>query len=420
MRRLLKVVAALALLFALTQVPFIYRRRQLSQLDAAIRSLNAQRAATDDAGVADYPGAIHVHSSLGGHSTGTLAEVVAGAKAAGLAFVVMSEHPSPYTDTRAATLSGTHEGVLFVPGNETNESERDRLLTFGGSTRPNDSGSPQPAAPTPPAPTPTDAGVAPTQSLIDRAKSAGQLVFVAHPETFGGWQTARGFDGMEVYNLHADARNARPLTLFFDGLWSYRSFPALLWARFHESPDENLRRWDELTAEGRRVVAVAGNDAHANVGVSLQDLTGKPLFQIKLDPYERSFRVVRTHVLTPRGQTFDADALLAALSAGHAYVAFDLLSDATGFRFTASNGAEQKTLGDEIALASGVRLKVSTPVESRVVLVKDGRRVGEKVARGAEWTASERGVYRVECYLPQLPAPVGGTPWIISNPIYVR
>lgn len=420
MRRLLKLVAALLVLFALTQVPFVYRRRQLSQLDAAIRSLNSQRAATDDAGLADYPGALHVHSFLGGHSTGTLAEVVAGARAAGLAFVVMSEHPSTYTDTRAATLRGTHEGVLFIPGGESNESERDRLLTFGGSLQPNDSGSLQPAAQSPHASTPTDVSIASTQSLIDRAKSSGQLVFVAHPETFESWQTARGFDGMEVYNLHADAKHARPLTLFFDGLWSYRSFPQLLWARFHQTPTENLRRWDGLTAEGRRVVAIAGNDAHANVGVSLQDLTGKTIFRIKLDPYERSFRVVRTHVVIPRDQAFNADTLLAALAAGHAYVAFDLLSDATGFRFTASNGAEQKILGDEIALASGVRLRVSTPVESRVVLVKDGRRADEKVAREAEWTVGERGVYRVECYLPQLPAPLNETPWIISNPIYVR
>ncbi|MCA1629556.1 MAG: CehA/McbA family metallohydrolase [Acidobacteria bacterium] len=420
MRRLLKVCAALLVLFALTQAPFVYRRRHLSRLDAAIRSLNAQRAATDDAGLADYPGALHVHSSLGGHSTGTLAEVVAGARAAHLAFVVMTEHPSAYTDTRAATLSGTHDGVLFVPGTESSESERDRLLAFGGSDTPGGSSSMQPAAQSQPAALPADANAAPTQSLIDRAKAAGQLVFVAHPETFEGWQTARGFDGMEVYNLHADAKNARPLTLFFDGLWSYRSFPDLLWTRFHQTPTENLRRWDELTAVGRRVVAVAGNDAHANVGVSLQDLTGRSIFQIKLDPYERSFRVVRTHVLAPRGQAFDADALLAALSAGHAYVAFDLLSDATGFRFTASNGAEQKILGDEIALVSGVRLRVAAPVESRVVLVRDGRRVDEKVARGAEWAVGERGVYRVECYLPQLPAPLGATPWIISNPIYVR
>jgi hypothetical protein len=412
MRRSLKILLALLALSAISQAPFIYRRQQLARLDAAIRKLNSERAATDDAGLADYKGALHVHSSLGGHSTGTPADIVEGAKANGLAFVVMTEHPSSLTDTRAATLSGFHDGVLFIPGNETSEQERDRLLTFGGTPAPNGAIE----SPTP-APNPVAAS---TQTLIDRAKAAGDLVFVAHPETFESWQTARGFDGIEIYNLHADAKHVRPFVLFFDGLWSYRSFPELLWTRFHENPTENLRRFDELTSQGRRVVAVAGNDAHANVGVSLQDLTGKPLFRIRLDPYERSFRVVRTHVLAPRGQTFDAATLLAALAAGHAYVSFDVLGDATGFRLTATNGAEAKLMGDEINLAGGVRLRVAVPVESRVVVVKDGRKFDEKVTRNNEWAISEPGVYRVECYLPQLPAPSNETPWIISNPIYVR
>jgi hypothetical protein len=426
MRRLLKILLVLFVLVAISQTPFIYRRHQLARLDATIRNLNAQRTATDDAGLADYKGAMHVHSALGGHSTGTLAEVVEGARANGLAFVVMSEHPSGLTDTRAATLRGTHAGVLFVPGNETNESQRDRLLTFGGSTRAPVSNEANAADSTDANATDvnaTNANVASTQTLIDRAKSAGDLVFIAHPETFESWQTARGFDGMEVYNLHADAKHVHKLTLFFDGLWSYRGFAPLLWTRFYEAPTENLRRFDELTAGGRRVVAVAGNDAHANVGVSLQDLTGKSLFKIRLDPYERSFSVVHTHVLIPRDQTFDTSSLLAALAAGHAYVSFDLLCDATGFRFTATNGTEpggSKSQGDEIALAGGVRLRVVAPVETRIVVVKDGREFGERVGREAEWQAAERGVYRVECYLPQLPAPLDAKPWIISNPIYVR
>jgi hypothetical protein len=37
-----------------------------------------------------------------------------------------------------------------------------------------------------------------------------------------------------------------------------------------------------------------------------------------------------------------------------------------------------------------------------------------------EFQVSEKGIYRVEVYLPQLPLPAGAQPWIISNPIYVR
>src|ERR671938_448150 len=284
LRRLFKLALALLLVLLAAQTPFIYHRYQLGRLAATIRQLNAQRAASADDPYADYKGALHVHSSLGGHSTGTLAEIVQAAKANSLAFVVMTEHPTADIDTAAQTLSGVHGGVLFVAGSETSESADDRLLTFGRDAHA------LAAAPG-----------ASTQALIDQAKQAGQLVFVAHPETFRSWQAARGFDGMEIYNLHADAKHVNRLALFFDGLWSYRAYPHLLWTRFHEAPTENLRRWDELTAEGRRVVAVAGNDAHANVGLSLQQLTGRPLLQLKLDPYERSFRVVRTHVLIARG-----------------------------------------------------------------------------------------------------------------------
>lgn len=403
LRRWLKLALALAFVLLVTQTPFIYRRHQLGRLAATIQQLNAERAADTDDAYADYKGALHIHSALGGHSTGTLADIIQAAKANSLAFVVMTEHPAADMDTAAQTLSGMHGGVLFVAGSETNESADDRLLTFGRAAR-----------------TPSAPPGASTQDLIDEAKQAGQLVFVAHPETFRSWQTARGFDGMEVYNLHANAKQINRLSLFFDGLWSYRAYPHLLWTRFYETPAENLRRWDELTTAGRKIVAFAGNDAHANVGLSLQQLTGKPLLQLKLDPYERSFQVVRTHVLIAKDRPLDADTLLAALAAGHTYVAFDLLCDASGFRLTAANGHEQGLMGDELPLRDGVRLSVSAPVESRVVLIQDGQRFAEARAARHEWTVTQPGVYRVECYLPQLPAPLNGQPWIISNPVYVR
>jgi len=37
-----------------------------------------------------------------------------------------------------------------------------------------------------------------------------------------------------------------------------------------------------------------------------------------------------------------------------------------------------------------------------------------------DFPVTERGVYRVEVYLPEVEAIIGEKPWIISNPIYVR
>jgi hypothetical protein len=417
----LKGALVLAGLLVIAQTPALYRRYQLSRLAATIQQLNAQRTVATDDPYADYKGAIHVHSSLGGHSTGTLAEIIQAARANALAFVVMTEHPAADMATAAQTLNGLHGGVLFVAGNETSESAQDHLLTFGGKpSEVMNAATASTAAVGQNTNAPTT-GKLTTQELIDRAKHAGQLVFIAHPETFNSWQTAHGFDGMEIYNLHANAKQINRLALFFDGLWSYRSYPQLLWTRFYETPTENLQRWDELTAhEGRRVVAIAANDAHANVGLSLQELTGKPLLQVKLDPYERSFQIVRTHVLIEKSQPLTTDTLLQALAAGHAYVSFDVLCDASGFRLTADNGQERKLLGDEIALRDGVRLHVVAPFACQLVLIKDGQRFDEARGPEREWTVNQAGVYRVEGYLPQLPAPLNQKPWIISNPIYVK
>lgn len=409
MRRFWKLLLVVLLVALLAQTPFIYRRYRLGRLNAKIQELNSARTADTDPAYADYKGAIHVHSFLGGHSTGTFADITKAAQSNSLTFVVMTEHPSNDYDTRAMTLKSLRGGVLFVQGSETSESDADRFLTFGGAATAG-----------------YTVAAASTQEHINRAKAAGQLVFVAHPETFRGWREASGFDGMEIYNLHADAKNINRLTLFFDGLWSYRSYPHLLWTRFYESPAANLQRFDELTAPegGHKVVAIAGNDAHANVGLSFRDLAGHTFFELKLDPYERSFQIVRTHVLVERGQSLGEQNLLTALASGHAYVSFDILCDASGFRFTATNGAEQKLMGDEIALppsGTGVRLQVATPVKSRIAIFRQGQVVSEaNEVTSHEWTTQAAGVYRVICYLPQLPPPLDEKPWIISNPIYVR
>ncbi len=118
MKRWKKVSLILLALFLLLQIPFIYRRARLGSLYRAIRQVNSERAVDPAASdYADYKGVIHVHTSLGGHSYGTLSEVIRAASENGLNFVVMTEHPSDLMDTSEQTLKGVHAGVLFVNGN---------------------------------------------------------------------------------------------------------------------------------------------------------------------------------------------------------------------------------------------------------------------------------------------------------------
>ena len=405
LRRWQKIALVVAGLVVLSQTPFMYRRYRLGRLRAEIDAVNAARVApAEDDPFAEFKGVIHVHTFLGGHSLGAFDEVVEAARANSLDFVVMTEHPSRHVNTAEATLKGVHEGVLFVNGSELAAANGERIFALPG-TGTHDSSAPD------------------AQSLITENKTDGRLAFVAYPETVRDW-SFKGYDGIEVYNLYTNSKRMSYTRLLFDLLWSYRSHADLLFSSFYERPADNLRRWDELMSAGTlRLTAIAGNDAHSNVGLYFGDRTGEPFLGIKLDPYERSFRVVRNHVLLEKGQPLDSATLLDALRRGRSFIAFDLFGDATGFRFTAESSSERKMMGDEIALADGgeVLLKVTTPVQSRVVFMRDGETVHEeRDATSVEFSTNAKGVYRVEVYLDRLRDFIGDGPWIISNPIYVR
>ena len=355
-------------LLLLSQIPFAYRRFKLRRLSNAIQQLNSQRTAAESNGFKEYTGVVHVHSFLGGHSAGTFSEIISAAQANQLQFVIMTEHTEKEFDTAAMTLKGTHGGVLFVNGNETSAENGDRLLVL-----------------------------------------PGDVSIVAYPQEFKNWDTAR-VNGVEVYNVFTNARQANPVVAFFDVLWSQRAYPDLIFALYFKRPDESLKKWDQALARAR-LTATGGNDAHANIGVSLNDSSGKKLLGIQLDPYNVSFRLVRLHVLIDEHKSLDEVSLMEAIRAGHCFIGFDYLGDASGFSFEADHAIQ----GDEIKVETP--LKIKTPVASRVVLYKDGSVIlDESGVTSRVFNAVEPGVYRVEAYLPQL----GNRLWIISNPIYVR
>ncbi len=372
------ILLAIVLLLVISQVPFAYRRYKLRRLNAALQQLHSQRVAQQQNGFVDYKGVVHVHSFLGGHSSGTFSEIISAAQANQLQFVIMTEHAEKEFDTAAMTLSGMHGGVLFINGNEVNAPNGDRLLVL-----------------------PAEVSIA------------------AYPEEFKRLD-APGLNGVEIYNVFTNAKQINPLVAFFDVLWSQRSYPELMFALYLRRPEESLKKWDQALARSR-LTATPGNDAHSNIGVSLKDSSGRTLLGIQLDPYETSFRLVRLHVLIEQNKSLDATSLLDSVKAGHCFVGFDFLGDPTGFSFEAENSGERKIQGDEISLQSETRLRVQTPVPTRIVVFKDGAVFMEESGVTAkELPITERGVYRVEVYLPQLGSMVAQKPWIISNPIYVK
>jgi hypothetical protein len=397
MTRARKLLLVLVGLILLSQIPFVYRRFRLRRLNNAIQSIKTSTVAD---GLVEYQGVIHVHSFLGGHSSGTFQEIISAARANHLNFVIMTEHAEKEIDTAAMTLQGLHDGILFVNGNEVSSASGDRLLTIPG-----DSSS-------------AGADKISTAELATNARARKALSIIAYPNEFKSW--GNDFEGIEVYNVFTNAKEYNRLVAFFDALWAYSSYRDLLFTNFYQRPTDALKRWDLLSANGK-LVATAGNDSHSNIGASINDSSGKQLVGIKLDPYSTSFHLVRMHVLLPRDQSLDSTTLLEAIRAGHCYIGFEVLGDPSGFRFSATNGVTTATQGDELPLQPGTVLKIRTPVKARLLVLKNGEvQIDESDVQEKEIQINDRGVYRVEVYLPQLGKPVGDQPWIISNPIYVR
>ncbi|HXR99105.1 MAG TPA: hypothetical protein VN724_01000 [Pyrinomonadaceae bacterium] len=368
------ILLVILFLLLLSQIPFAYRRFKLRRLSNAIQQLESQRTPTQTNGFKEYKGVVHVHSFLGGHSAGTFSEIISAAQTNQLQFVIMTEHTEKEFDTAAMTLQGTRGGVLFINGNEKSAENGDRLLVL-----------------------------------------PGDVSIVAYPQEFKNWDTAR-VNGVEVYNVFTNAKQANPVVAFFDVLWSQRAYPDLIFALYFRRPDENLKKWDQALTRAR-LTATGGNDSHANIGVSLNDSSGKKLLGIQLDPYAVSFRLVRLHVLIEQNKPLDATTLVEAIRAGHCFIGFDFLGDSSGFVFEAENPGERKIQGDEISLGADTKLQIRSPIPASVTIFKDGAVLfGQDGMTSREIPVKDRGVYRAEIYLPEL----GNLPWIISNPIYVR
>ena len=280
------------------------------------------------------------------------------------------------------------------------------------------------------------------QALVDAAGRAGALTFIAHPfesaaELFGetalswtAWHVS-GFTGMEIWNYMSE---------FKDLLTSRAS--ALRYALNPETgiagpKAEILNKWDELTAEGRKVVAIGGVDAHGTA-YRLGAL------QRVIFPYEFLFRQLATHLLTeaPLTGVYETDRplVLAALARGHCFVGYDGAAPTRGFRFTLHTDAGTFLMGDEVANHSGVTMEIAVPTRpgqaphpsgaAKAAVAETGVRVSTHLIRNgvpmARWEnqtnlthivpARETGVYRVEVHLRYQGRLRG---WIFSNPVYL-
>jgi len=341
-------------------------------------------------GLSRVKGVVHVHTTLS-DGGGTPEEVIAAARAAGLQFLVLTDH----NNLDAKSFEGYHDGLLVIVGTEVSTGAGhvlglglpDPVFRFSGDA---------------------------ADALAD-VRDLGGVAFAAHPMSpredfrWTGWELP-GPWGLELLNGDSQWRAAGwGRLLATAALYGVNRRYALLGSL--TSPAATLARWDDLLRQ-RDVPGLAGTDAHSRV-VLRKD------WGVRFPSYEALFGLVQTHVVLEKPLAHDAAAdarsIVEALGRGRSYIGLDALAPADGFFFEAVAEGHRFGMGETLPATAGTRLRAggALPSGARVTLRRDGRVVAEGVG-GIEAPGAEAGTYRVDVRVPGW-----DVPWILSNPIYV-
>jgi hypothetical protein len=345
---------------------------------------------------------LHMHTPYSDGS-GSHAEIARAALKAGLDAVIVTDHNVWVEGPQMYYQDGDRRTLLLV-GEElhdrTRQPQKNHMLVFGAYRE-------------------LAAYADQPQRLIDAVNRAGGLSFIAHPvdpaapavkEADISWVDwdVQGYTGLELWNSMSEFKGLLKTRLhalyyaFFPGHIGRGPYP------------EAIQRWDSLLAEGRKVVALGGSDAHA-FHVRLGPLR-KVLF-----PYEFHFRGINTHLIAPEAlcgeANEDATLIYETLRKGRAFIGYDLPASTRGFRFVAHGKEQTAQMGEQLSAKNGVTFQIRLPRRTECRLLKDGKPLKTWQHHDlCTHISTEPGVYRVEAFTQ-----FAGRrrTWIISNPIYV-
>ena len=359
------------------------------------------------------PGISHVHTSRS-DGLSTPDEIAASATRAGLKFLVFTDHGDA---TRKPDPPQYRSGVLCMDGVE--------ISTNGGHYVAID----MPASPYP------LAGEA--RDVVEDVRRLGGFGIAAHPDSpkpelrWREWHAP--IDGAELLNPDTGWRLWAQQAGDDSERWSARRrlLAALVDYPFRPAavitslirPSGAVPDWEALTRR-RRVVAIAGVDAHAKIASRSGD-PGDSRYALPFPSYESSFRVMSIHVKPDRPFSGDAAAdarvLMRAIRSGHLYAAVDGAATPASLEFTATNEHGTVNEGDELGVGGPVTLRVrsNAPSEFTTIIWKGGE-VFSTDHHEQDFTVlatPEPAVYWVEIRATGRPAQVT---WVRSNPIYVR
>ncbi len=410
-KRIARIAAALLVVYLISA--YVGPRARWLRTQTAPGVASEALATVEPSGVV-VTGALAVHTGRSHDAIGSESEVAEAARAAGLDFVVLTDHRSGSAPDSSWHPPARYEGgVLLVRGQEISLGpDVGRVLVFGLDT----------------VLTRWDGGF---EALGRRLEASGATAVVAHsrsPRVRDSWRpkTAPGVVGWEVFDL-ADVGRAR----LSDPWIAYHLIALAVTAPLGRSHESLLR----LHREGFEQPAVAAFDSiHARQDLTaMAGLDAHPKARVagRLVPgYEPFFKSLVNHVtlvgpLPPQADEATA-ALAAALRLGRVHVSFGDAPRARSFRLwleapeSGAEGQREGRWGPGLHLRSG--FASASPSLTVYRVVRDGRPVAWLRGPGLAWPVPAAGIYRVEVYRYTFrlgPLYWNIRPWVFSNPLRI-
>jgi hypothetical protein len=333
-------------------------------------------------GAPEWPrGAFHVHTKLS-DGQGTVEQVAAAAKAAGLQFVVLTDH-NDFAPREPVFM----EGVLMLQGVEIS-TPHGHLVAFGMQS-------------------PLD-GAQARQEGVSAVEAAGGISVLAHPiQQKNPWRDpegARRARGFELYSADTFLRDAlrSPFSRLLPALGAYFGEPLHGLIILVNPQPASTQKLLELTRERPRL-ALCSHDAH-----------GQPRYR---DVF-RALAMYLPPAALPEPLSQEprvaASQVLRALSGGQALCVFRALGEPSGFALEGPLTEQREArVGDVLT----VRLPQHPPGSVRVEVWGAGRLRPD----GTSVELVEEGAVQIELWV-LAPGRLFGSewkPWIVPSPVRV-
>lgn len=333
-------------------------------------------------------GAIHLHSNYS-DGEGSVAEILADAKEAGLDFLVLTDHDS--AAARREGWEGIHGDVTLSVGIEITPKGRPHCLALGEIDC---------------------LGLASLseREYLDSIAEQGGFAAIAHPE--GGRKRELRINhrpwsmwdhpavrAVEIWNYTHDwIENVHPFHLH--EFYKYFLRPQ---TQINGPNQSVLDRWDKR-AQAMPLAAIAGLDCHAR---------SIPFINMQVFPYKDMFMTIRNHLRIPTSR-HDCATILEAIASGAGFIGYDFLADSTGTIFRAECGCGMDIqMGQAHYCGAPAIFKVMIGETAHLKLLRNGKTVAENYGRDLEYKTSATGVYRVEAF-------IDFQPWVFTNHIYLK